>query len=174
MKTIFTLLLLAAYPCSLPAQEVPEALPAQTAPGTSEANPASLIPEPPPLIPRSPERSRTGDKVPSSPEQAFRKTKTGVAVSDIEQRVRFRKAKTRALQAPGLQEIKDEAYAAATEREKRAGLKEYYTALFARMAKIDSSLKKEIETKKRLTLARLDQTRLRELGADEALFESGE
>ncbi|RYD80290.1 MAG: hypothetical protein EOP84_12155 [Verrucomicrobiaceae bacterium] len=49
---------------------------------------------------------------------------------------------------------------ARTDYEKREALKKYYALLYARMEKMDKSLKKEIEVREPLTVRRLHQTRI--------------
>lgn len=170
MKPFFALFLLGTFSAQILAQEPAEAPLPSAAPATggTVAEPAPLIPEPPPLVPPSGTLSvppSRGDL--PSPEQSFQKSKTGAAISQVDQKVRYRQAKTRALKDEKLSAMKDEAYAAHTEREKRAGLKKYYNALFDRMLKIDGSVKPEIEKNRKLSINRLEQGNLRELGSDE-------
>jgi hypothetical protein len=169
MKTILILLVAAVSALPLCAQETTEPLPAQAPAGSTAAGPETLIPEPPPLVPKS--GADESNAVPS-PDQAFKKSKTGSAISDVEQRIRFRKAKTQVLQDAKLDSLRTEAYNARTDVEKRAMLKSYYTQLFDRILKIDSSLKPEVERRRKVALARVDQSRLRGLGGDEAVFEA--
>jgi hypothetical protein len=169
MKTILILLLAAAAALPLCAQESTDPLPAQAPAGSTAADPDALIPEPPPLVPKP--GAEESSSVPS-PDQAFKKSKTGAAISGVEQRIRFRKAKTEVLQDAKLDALRSEAYKARTDVEKRAMLKSYYTQLFDRILKIDSSLKPEVERRRKIALARLDQSRLRGLGSDEAAFDA--
>ncbi len=166
MKTIFSLLLLGLFSFSARAQETAEPLPATpAAAGTSAAEPATLIPEPPPLVPPASSTSEAAE-LPSA-QKAFQKSKTGIAASDLEQHIRYRKAATQALQDPKLHEMKVAAYAEKTEPAKRAGLEKYYAALYGRILKIDGSLKPEVEKRKSVALGRLQQSKLRATGTDQ-------
>jgi hypothetical protein len=173
MKTIFTLLLLGAFSFFAHAQDTAEPLPAMpAAPGTPPGEPATLIPEPPPLVPPA---SSTGETqaLPAA-QKAFQKSKTGIAAGDLDLHIRYRKAATQALQDPKLHEIKVVALAEKTEPAKRAGLEKYYAALYGRILKIDGSLKPEVEKRKSVTEGRLQQNKLRAAGADEEVNFQGE
>ena len=163
MKTIFLLITL-ALASPLLAQEAVEDLPAPAQPGSELGEPV-LIPENVPDIPK-PSRDFA---IPDAQEE-FRKSKTGIAVSEIEKRVRFRKAETQAWKNPKFQEMQDDAKAAGTYLERRAILRDYYNSLYDSMLKIDPSLTELVELTRKEKLGRLDQNRLRELGSDAALF----
>ena len=82
------------------------------------------------------------------------------STDELQQRVRFREVKTRALKDPAVQSEWDRAQTVRTDYEKREALKSYYTRLYTRMAKIDRSLKKRIAEEQGRSLARLTQTRV--------------
>lgn len=178
MKTLFTCIFSAAFavPLSIVLAQDPAAvpLPGQNPPGEKSAldHPVSLMPEAPGTIQKS---ARDVPTVPAIPDSSFvsppafgsgagaaaaQKSKTIATEEDLKLRIRFREVKTQALKDPALHEQWDRAHATRTDREKRAQLREYYTQLYARMLKIDNSLAPRIEEQKKLSFARLDQSRV--------------
>jgi hypothetical protein len=78
----------------------------------------------------------------------------------LQQRIRFRQAKTRASNDPAVQAEWARANAARTDFEKRDALKAYYKALFNRMRRIDGSLRARIAETEQRAMKRLTQTRI--------------
>ena len=109
-----------------------------------------------PLIPDIPESVRK----PAREVTQRPNSKTAAADDALQERIRMRAAKTKALRDPAVQAEWEKAQAAPTDYEKREGLKSYYRALYSRMLRIDGSLKAPIEESKKRALARLEQTRI--------------
>lgn len=110
-------------------QETPT--PAQDLPGES----LELIPE----APKGAARSKAKSSEPK------KKSSTEQASDDLQTRIRYREAKTRALEDPRFQQEWDRAQAAKSEPEKREALKSYYKLLCDRMVKIDPAVKPRVE-----------------------------
>ncbi len=134
------------------------------APGASESEP-SLIPEAPTATERprgsaiTPPRSGgTIEKEGKSKKE--KKSSTDLSTGELQQMIRFRQAKTRALGDPAVQAEWRQSEVARTDFEKRAALKRYYTLLYARMGKLDGSLKKQITERSLTSLHRLEQKRI--------------
>ena len=87
-----------------------------------------------------------------------KKTKTEVFEQDLLDRIRFRQVKTVAMADPALVAQWDRSIVAHTDQQKRAALKDYYKQLYARMAKLDGSLKKLIEVRALDTEHHLNQS----------------
>ena len=165
----------------LAAQEKPSeaasAAPAESKPAPSGDTPADqrleLLPSAPaPLLP-VPARPETLPLIPDAPASAEKpagraiteprvekRSKTEAAADEVQQRVRFREVKTRALKDPAVQTEWERAHAMRTDYEKREALKSYFNRLYGRMRKIDGSLKKRIAEEQQRSLARLSQTRI--------------
>lgn len=162
MKRITTLLFSTAIIalCPLVAQETkPETTaekPAASATATAAAVDAiPLIPETVPVVEKS--TATGGVPVLVEAEKKLNKSKSVATVDELKDRVRFREVKTLALKDSKVQEAWELSSAAKTEPDKRASLKRYYVQLYARMQQIDSSLKVQIEEKKKRSLAPLEK-----------------
>lgn len=160
MKKLFAPLaaaLLMAPP--LFAQEKPAAAPA---PHRLELAPAEPVGESLPLIPETPAtvEKPKGMAIPEPKAEKEKKSQTEISADELQQRIRFRAAKTRALKDPAVQAEWDRANGVRTDLEKREALKSYYKLLYGRMAKIDGSLKKRIDFAQARSLRRLEQTRI--------------
>ncbi len=122
-----------------------------------------VAPEQLPLIPETPEATRKprGSAItePSAPTKE-KKTKTEIAANEMQDRIHFRQAKTKALQDPALQADWDVAHRTRTDYERREALKEFYKKLYGRMAALDPSIKKLIETERQKSIHKLQQTRV--------------
>jgi hypothetical protein len=70
----------------------------------------------------------------------------------MKERIRYREVKTRALKDPAIQAEWERAHKVGTDYEKRESLKKYYTMLYARMARIDKTLKKRIAEQERTSI----------------------
>jgi hypothetical protein len=106
-----------------------------------------LIPEPPQLATEPKSKSAPPPKKKSSTEQES---------DDLQLRIRYREAKTKALQDPKVRQEWDRAQTAKTDPEKRDALKGYYKLLCDRMVKIDSSVKPRVETLRKSLAWHLD------------------
>lgn len=116
----------------------------------------------------------TSQSEPAEQPQAKPAKKSGtktvpIDAEEIRKHVLFRKAKTQALKDPRFDELITQADAAKTDPEKRVIMRKYYTLLFNRMAQIDPSIAPLIEQKRRVSINRLSQANLRELGHDPRL-----
>jgi hypothetical protein len=87
-------------------------------------------------------------------------SKTEVFELDLAQKVRFRQVHTEALADRNLMALWEKANVARKEIEKRTLMKEYYKLLYARMLKIDPSLKAVVELQAVNAEHRLTQVRI--------------
>lgn len=160
-----------AAPVAPPAEKKPGAasdIPADQRLELLPSDPAPLLPvpnrtertEPLPLIPDAPARTEKPRGRAVVEPRVEKRSKTEAAADELQQRVRFREVKTRALKDPGVQSDWERAHTVRTDYEKREALKSYYTRLYAGMAKIDRSLKKRIAEERQRSLGRLAQTRV--------------
>lgn len=149
---IFATLLAAAAPAHLFAQEF----------GLTPTRPDSLLPEGGSALPLIPEAMPTLERSPEerSPKRE-KKSATEEAEDAVRDRIKLREAKNKAQNEPDLQALWDSQFKARTDFEQRAILTEYYTRLWARIAKLDKSLKPaEIEALKRRYISQYAQTRI--------------
>ena len=146
-----------AKPASAAGDQRLELMPAPT---------GQLAPEPLPLIPESPEPVRKPSGRAISEPAKEKKSKTEIAADEMQERIHYRQAKTKALQDPALRDEWDRAHQTRTDYERRAALKSYYLKLYGRMARLDPSIKKRIDLEQERSLHRLLQTRI---AATEAL-----
>ena len=120
---------------------------AQAVPGEG----LSLIPEVPAV----------GEKLKKRVPVPLKKSSTEQTSDDLQARIRFRQAKTKAMQDPRLQAEWDQAQAAKTDLEKRETLQRYYALLFDRMIRLDASVKPRVELERKTTKWRLEQRGIR-------------
>lgn len=146
---------------------VPDAPRLSPKPGTSVALPQdSRSPRPEtPLMPDQTPSLVKPEAAPaepaSTPEQKRTKTsKTEVFEQDQATKIRFRQVHTQALADRNLDALWNKAVVARKDADKRALLKEYYKLLYARMEKIDPSLKKEIALQATTAEHRLTQAHI--------------
>ncbi len=152
----FATLLATTAALRLSAQEPPSAF------GLTPAKPDSLLPEGQAGLPLIPESMPPLDKSPL-PGKAKKEKQSATSAADdaLRDRIKLRTAKTKAQSDPGLQAIWDSQFKARTDFEQRAILDDYYTQLWARIAKIDKTLKKEvIEAERKRYTTSYDQTRI--------------
>lgn len=97
------------------------------------------------LIPEAPKPTVKPKAEATAPAEPKKKSSTEKESDDLQMRIRYREAKTRALQDPMLQQEWDRAAAAKTEESKREALKSYYKLLCDRMVKIDAAVKPRVE-----------------------------
>jgi hypothetical protein len=80
--------------------------------------------------------------------------------AELTARIRFREAHSRAANDPKIQALWDESRQAPTDGHKREALRRYYTALYSRILAVDKSVAPLVEERRRVSLHRLDQTRI--------------
>jgi hypothetical protein len=80
---------------------------------------------------------------------------------NVEDNIKYRQAKTKALRDEKIQEVLASVDTVKTDPEKRAQLKQYYTLLAAKILKIDGSIKKLVATRLQESLNQLDQHKVR-------------
>ena len=171
MKTLLSCFLFSAVlvPPLFAQESAAVPLPAQSPSEKSDLNePMSLMPQTPSSIERRPpaterQPSTAGSETSAPlPQQGpeLKQSKTIATEEDLKERIRFREVKTQALKDANVRGQWERAQAATTDPEKREVLRQYYTQLYSRMLKIDSSLAKRIEQQKKLSLGRLDQSRV--------------
>ena len=105
------------------------------------------------LIPETP-KSTAKPKAQSL--EPKKKSSTEKESDDLASRIRYREARTRALQDPGVQQEWDRAQAAKTEPEKRETMKSYYKLLCDRMVRVDPTVKPRVEVLRKSLVWRLD------------------
>lgn len=151
----------------------PEAAPTQENPAKADpkAVPQELAPLPDPSpgeLPENrakPEQGLVPDGVPKTPkidERARGRStlKPPTTSAELESRIKFRQAHTRASNDPKIQALWEESRRAPTDYEKRDALRRYYTTLFKRMVSLDKSITPLVEERSKVALRRLDQTRI--------------
>lgn len=99
----------------------------------------------------------------------LKKNKTEESIDNIADRIKFREAKTKALKDEKVIDLNAQVEAAKTDPEKRALLREYYTVLYAKILKIDGSIKKLVADRLKQSLNTLDQSKVRPKGYLESL-----
>jgi hypothetical protein len=120
---------------------------------------STVTPNPLPLIPESPEPGKKG-KGAAATAKKDKKSSTEAAIDDLQERIRYRQAKTRALNDPAVQNAWDRAHATRTDGEKREALKAYYKLFYARVLRIDGTLKQRVAQGEERARRRLTQTRI--------------
>jgi hypothetical protein len=134
-------------------QLAPGAAPAPAAPMPAAEPEVTLIPE---QVPQNVKPSAAAAAEP----KAETKSKTEENAEELIARIHFREARVKALRDPQVQAEWDTAMKAKTDLEKREALKRYYKLLYARILKLDSSVKKVAELRQQSALRRLEQTRI--------------
>ena len=86
--------------------------------------------------------------------------KPPVTSADLDARIRFRQAHTRAANEPAIQTLWEESRRAPTDYEKRDALRRYYITLYKRILAFDNGIKPLVDERRRVSLHRLDQTRI--------------
>jgi hypothetical protein len=155
--TAFLAILAVALP-ALTAQEPSLTKPGrmQVAPGAAPAAPAPAVEPEVTLIPEQiPQNAK-----PAPAPKAEAKSKTEENAEELMERIHFREAKVKAEREPKVQAEWESAKKAKTDYDKREALKRYYTLLYARILKIDGSVKKTAELRQAAALRRLQQTRI--------------
>ena len=157
--------------------------PAEALESPAKDNPSGRPAEPPPLPePTSDDaalmRNQPGGRVKPAPEPSLvpdsvipgrgtrgivkgRSTlKPPTTSADLDARIRFRKAHSRALNDPAILSVWEESRVAKTDYRKREALRRYYTMLSKRMLAFDKGIAPLVEERTRVSLRRLDQTRV--------------
>ncbi len=171
-----------------PAPEAPSDTKPDLKPTSPDTKPASsnLKPTPPdlPALPDAdPAKGQPGgrlkpsgegqlmpDEVPTIrkvvPGSAFDRSKTRTAIKppttsvELDLRIRYRKAQSKAAMDPAVQAAWEESRTALTDYEKRDAMKAYYTRLFKKMLAIDKGLTVIVDDRQRYALRKLEQTRI--------------
>lgn len=130
-------------------------------PGTSKSNstPADdvgLIPEAPIPV-EKPKGSAIKQPKASRKESQDRTT---AAEDEMAERIRLRQLQTKFSRDPKVVAYRDAAETAKTDLEKREALKAYYKALYDKIEKSDSSLKKRVAPLRARLIHRLEQTKV--------------
>jgi hypothetical protein len=177
MKAVHASLALSiALATSILAQETaPEPAPAPPSESSLKLALPGLEPAPAPapappsenlgLIPETPEpttkpKGSALSQPKTSKKAADAPSRTSVAESDMAARIRFRQLKTKVLGEKKVQELYVKAQAAPNDYEQREGMKAYYTLLYTRIEKLDSSLKKRATTLRNQSINRMAQTKV--------------
>ena len=174
-----------AEPAPVPAEPAPAEpapLPPEPAPAP-QANPAEL----PPLPDPSPTgeagellRNAPGSRIKPAPQREPAMVPDGIlrpgsreerpktrstlrpptTSAELDARIRFRKAHSRALSDPKIQALWEESRVVPTDYQKRDALRRFYTVLYKRMISLDRGIAPLVQERQRVSLRRLDQTRI--------------
>ncbi len=129
----------------------------QPAPAAAPKDDIGLIPET--LEPVAKPKGKALTESESAPtEQKI--DKTTAAQDEMNARVKMRELKTRFERDPKVQGELDRANSAKTDYEKREAMRSYYTLLYDKIGKADSSLKKRADEAKFRFTRRMDQTQV--------------
>ena len=80
--------------------------------------------------------------------------------ADLEARIRYRQAHSRAANEAPIQALWEESREAKTDYAKRDALRRYYTLLYRRILTFDKTIAPLVQERQRISLRRLDQTRI--------------
>ena len=80
--------------------------------------------------------------------------------ADLAARIRYREAHSRAVNDPKIQALWAESRQVPTDGQKRDSLRRYYGALYSRILAMDKTVAPIVEERRRVSLRRLDQTRI--------------
>jgi hypothetical protein len=86
--------------------------------------------------------------------------KPPATATDLDLRIRFRKAQSKAASDPAIQAAWEESRLAVTDYDKREALKGYYQMLFKRMLALDKGIAPLVADRQQYSLRRLQQTRI--------------
>ena len=166
MRTVFALFAACLVPlCGTLAQDA-EPLPEKSDPAAAPVDPFNqplqLIPESPagsaPNYEAAEELARQASEL---REKARKPSETQMEAEKQRQRTLLRQTRTKAERNAAVREAWDQAEAASTDAERRYALKQYYNRLYDQILKLEGSLKGEVEDRRKQSLSRLEQTRLR-------------
>jgi hypothetical protein len=154
-----------------PAEARPAELPPLPAPSPEKENsdllkvqPGGVKPDPtrsnsavPDVL--APARKNSGSK-PGTPPKDSSTLKPPTTSAELDARIRYRQAHTRASNDAAIKALWAESRVARTDYEKRETLKAYYTALYRKMLAMDKGIATIVEERKRVALGKLSQTRI--------------
>ena len=80
--------------------------------------------------------------------------------AELDARIRYRQAHSRAANDPAIQALWEESRQVPTDGQKRDALRRYYTMLYKRILSIDKGIAPLVQERQRVSLRRLDQTRI--------------
>jgi hypothetical protein len=80
--------------------------------------------------------------------------------AELDARIRFRQAHSRAANDPAIRALWDVSRKVPTDGEKREALRRYYALLYKRILSIDRGIASLVAERQRVSLRRLDQTRI--------------
>ncbi len=170
------LLLAAALAIPAFAQEPPPA--AAPAPFATESAPAedsSLLdplpadpgmidaPTLPPATDIGIQMPRLTTRPPKEEDEEAKKKKEDLPAASIEDRVKFRRARTKALSDPRIIDAAQRAADATTDPEKRAALDEYYKLMFAKVRKLEPGVELMVVAAEEQVFRRLDPITAQEI-----------
>lgn len=161
--TFFTVILVSLH--AVVAQDA-SAVPIPDNNSNAAPTPSPLFPttNPPPVVSKphydggasDTERRPAGRNAP-----AVKQAKPPEPEVSIQDNIKYREAKTKALHDDKIQAALAAVDAAKTDPDKRAAWKQYYTLLAARILKIDGSIKKLVAARLAVSLKLLDQSKVR-------------
>lgn len=120
----------------------------------------------PQLLPDEVPTNRKTNPGPPIPGSAFERGKTRTSIKppttsvDLDLRIRYRQAQSKAAADPAIQAFWEESRLAVTDYAKREAMKSYYQRLFKKMLAIDKGIAPLVEDRQRYALRRLEQTRI--------------
>jgi hypothetical protein len=155
LASLFTLAALAQQPQLRPTP--PELQPAQPAPAPQEG--LGLIPEAPEPAPK-PRGTALVEPRAALERATGTIDRTAAVQNEMAERVRLRELIVKVRKEPKVAAELDRAETARTDLEKREALKNYYTLLYDRVAKLEPKLKTRVTELQRRSINRLTQTRL--------------
>ncbi len=136
----------------------PEPLPAGPPANVNPAADSSaLIPQPPDTVPKPLAQPAP---LPQSAPKPMKLSKTEASIEQVRMGIRLYQAKTVALRDPAIQEQIAWAEAAKTDEGKRERLAKYYDMLYARIIKIDATLKPLAAARRKEAIASVVQTNI--------------
>jgi hypothetical protein len=137
---------------------------------SSPGSAPSGVPLIPDSLPATDKPSPEAGKASGGLEKTARPNQTVVEEDKLHERIKYRKAMTRALRDPGLNAIKEQALNSKTDFEYRKHFIDYYNGLFNLVEKIDKTLNHdEMEVMRRACTGRYFQARM-EPTVDPATF----
>jgi hypothetical protein len=155
LASVFTATVLAQQPQLRPTP--PDLQPAQPAPEPQES--LGLIPEAPEPAPK-PRGTALVEPRAALDRSTGPIDRTSAVQNEMAERVRLRELIVKVRKEPKVAAELDRAETAKTDLQKREALKNYYTLLYDRVAKLDPKLKTRVTELQRRSINRLTQTRL--------------
>ena len=162
IAVLFTMVIVSSLFAQEPKSDAHPTPPSTTLLEPLSPEPLTLIPDAPTTVPKP--RNPSTDSLPDSQSSmteakaTLEKSKAAADADDLKERILFRQVKTKAERDVKVQEQWDTIHSARTTQEKNRALKKYYDLLYARMLKLEGSLKDRIEKTKQATLIRINKT----------------